>query len=104
MSNDQATETRELVDFDAIILNAHGDLTIDQGDHTSITIEADRSVIDKLKTEVLGGSLHVSIVGSWFTRMKTAAKAGLTSHKIHYTVKLKNLSSSSFHTSPTVRT
>ncbi len=92
MSSEQVTETRELVDFDQLVLNAHGEMTIVQGDHNSIVIEADQKVVDKLKTEVVNNALHISLVGSWFTRVKTAVKAGLTSHKIKYTVNLKHLS------------
>jgi hypothetical protein len=91
MSDEQKTEVRQLVDFRGIVLNAYGEMTIEQGDESSITLEADESVLEKLKTEVVGGELRVSIVGSWFTRFKTAAKAGLTSQKIRYLVKLRDL-------------
>ena len=60
------TETRDVADFDEVVLEGIGELTIIQGEQESITIEAESNVIDRITTEVRGGTLFIGMRSSGF--------------------------------------
>lgn len=55
----EQTENRNVRDFDAIKVSAGINLYISLGNNESVKVVADDDIIDKLKTEVRGGTLHV---------------------------------------------
>lgn len=54
------TQAREVSDFDRVVLNGIGDVTITQGDREALEIEAEDNVIPYIKTEVQNGTLEIS--------------------------------------------
>jgi hypothetical protein len=53
------TENRNVRNFDAIQVSAGIDLYISMGNEESVKVVADEDIIDDVKTEVRGGTLHV---------------------------------------------
>ena len=64
----EKTETRNVKKFDAIEVSAGIDLFLSMGNRESIKVVADDDIIDNVKTEVRGGTLHVYMKNnnSWF--------------------------------------
>lgn len=58
-SREVVTRTREVKDFDHVVLEGLGELTITQGERESLTIEAESNVIGRITTEVKGRALHI---------------------------------------------
>jgi len=52
------TETRQISDFDSIVVEYPADITVRQGKSESITIEADDNLLPQLGTEVRNGTLY----------------------------------------------
>jgi hypothetical protein len=55
------TDTRRVRNFDRIDFSTIGELTITQGDHESLTIEAESNVMRRIRTEVRGGRLYIEM-------------------------------------------
>jgi Putative auto-transporter adhesin, head GIN domain/Domain of unknown function (DUF5668) len=53
------TETRTVRDFDFVTFSSLGDLAIQQGEHESLTIEAEDDILRHIRTEVRDGTLHI---------------------------------------------
>jgi len=53
------TETRDVGSFDAVELRGSADVTIEIGDETSVTVETDSAVIDRITTEVVDDRLII---------------------------------------------
>jgi hypothetical protein len=53
------TETREVQNFDRLVLKGIGDVEVTQGDHDSLEIEAEDNVISHITTEVKNGTLEI---------------------------------------------
>ena len=61
------TETRDVRDFDEVVVQGHGDLVLEQGDVESVVIEANATVLPHIKAEVEGHRLGMglsALVGS----------------------------------------
>ncbi|HSG17503.1 MAG TPA: head GIN domain-containing protein [Anaerolineae bacterium] len=58
-SGDLITETREVSDFDGINLSGSGEVIVTQGDTESLTVETDDNVMEHVKSEVRGATLHL---------------------------------------------
>lgn len=58
-SGDLITETREVSGFDGIELSGSGEVIITQGGDESLTVETDDNVMEHVRTEVRGGTLHL---------------------------------------------
>lgn len=58
-SGNVITETRDVSDFDRVILTGMGDLTVTQGDSERLEIEAEDNVIPHITTKVSGGILEI---------------------------------------------
>ncbi len=61
------TDARTVSDFDAVSFSSFGDLTIQQGERESLTIEAEDNVLAEIRTVVRNGTLHIEYAeeGSW---------------------------------------
>ena len=59
------TETREVSGFTRISLRGYGDITLEQGETESITIETSQDMLERIKTEVHGDELVISFK-NWF--------------------------------------
>lgn len=92
--SDQA-ENRNVRDFDAIKVSAGIDLYISMGNEESVRVVADEDIIDDVKTEVRGGTLHVYMknTNSWFNIFNWGSS---TSRKVYVTAReLKSIDASS---------
>jgi hypothetical protein len=55
------TENRNVSGISAVRLMTSGDLTIEQGSQESLTIEADDNILPELTSDVIGGTLELSM-------------------------------------------
>ena len=67
---DLASVTREVGDFDEVVLSGIGELTITQGEKESLTIEAHERLLPKITTEVRDDTLHISFDEAWPTYLE----------------------------------
>ena len=58
-SGNVVEETRDVKSFDSIRIEFPAEVSISQGDHESLTIEAEDNFLPGLKTEVRGGTLDI---------------------------------------------
>ena len=86
-----ATESREVSNFDRVVLRDYGELIITQGDEESLTIETDRDTLSQIKTEVREGKLIIKIGGTWLDKLGHALSTSLTRHWIKYRLAVKKL-------------
>ncbi len=54
------TQDRQVSNFDKVVLSGIGDVTIVQGDHDALQIEAEDNVIPNITTDVQNGTLEIS--------------------------------------------
>ena len=80
------SETRQVSGFTGIELSGNGEVTIEQGDTESLTIEADDNVLPVLTSEVEDSVLRLG------TKPRTTVQ---TRSPIRYRVTLKDLTASS---------
>jgi hypothetical protein len=59
------TETRDLRDFDEVVVQGRGDLILEQGDVESVVIEADEAVMPHVKAAVEGRRLVLGLEHWW---------------------------------------
>ena len=85
------TESREVSNFDRVFLRDYGELVITQGEEESLTIETDRDILPKIKTEVREGRLVIKIGGHWLDKLGHALSTSLTRHWIKYRLAVKKL-------------
>lgn len=76
------TQTREVSNFDRVILSGIGDVTITQGNTERLEIEAEDNVIPHIVTQVSGGTLTISFDRKTIVPTKTI-KFNLTMRNIH---------------------
>lgn len=88
------TKTVHVENFDQIAFKDFGKLILQQGDHESLTIEADKDIIDDLKAEVNEGTLHLGVDDDWVGRLGKAFTAIFSSPKpkVIYSLTFKDLS------------
>ncbi len=58
-SGNVVSETRDVSNFDKVVLTGIGDVTVVQGDHESLVIEAEDNLIRYIETEVENGVLTI---------------------------------------------
>ena len=85
-------ETRDVSGFDKILVREFGEVRIIQGDTEKLTIEADDEVIQKIKTEVIDGCLHLGVGRQWMEKIFEAISAGIASQPIKFVITVKSLS------------
>jgi hypothetical protein len=90
-SGHRVAETREVHDFDRVILRDYGALAITQGDEESLTIEAEPDILAQIETEVVDGGLDIRIGGSWFDKLRHAVATSLVRQRIKYSLCVKTL-------------
>lgn len=91
----ERSEDRNVRNFDAVKVSAGIDLYISMGDNESVRVVADDDVIDDVKTEVRGGTLHVYMKSnnSWFNIFNWGNTA---SRKVYVTAReMKSIEASS---------
>ena len=76
-----AKETRPVANFDQVVLRAVGDLTIKQGEEERLVVEAERSLLPKLTSQVRAGVLYLGTEESFSTQ-----------YPIRYALTVKRLS------------
>jgi hypothetical protein len=59
----QVTQQREVPEYTGISLETFADVYITQGDQTTVTVKADKQIIDQVVTEVRKGILHIGTEG-----------------------------------------
>ncbi len=65
------TETRDVGGFDGITLRGFGNVTVTQGDHTALTIEAEEDVMPRVTAEVENGVLVLGLEkAGWVNGLK----------------------------------
>ena len=78
-------QTREVSGFDAVDFSAVGDLEIRQGERESLVVTTDDNLLDYIKTEVRGNTLHIDLRQDGFPINFTPTDG------IRYTLTVKDL-------------
>jgi hypothetical protein len=77
------SQTREVADFNSVEVNFPAELTIQQGDVTSLTVEAEDNILPQLATRVSGNTLYIeNSQRDWVKRVNPTRPI-----KIHMTVR-----------------
>jgi hypothetical protein len=82
-SGNVISETRDVVNFKEVSLEGIGNLTIEQGNIESLTIQAEDNVMPQIKSEVNNGILHISFKKPFLNVIPTK--------DINFNLKVKNL-------------
>jgi hypothetical protein len=85
------SETREVQGFERVVMRDYGELIITQGEKESLTVEADSSIIGKIRTEVRGKNLDISMGASWLRKIGHAFTSSISGSWIKYTLTVKKL-------------
>ena len=91
------TESREVSNFDRVVLREYGELAITQGERESLTVEADQDILPRIKTEVRDGRLVIGIGGGWLDKLGDALATSLTGKRINYSLTVKKLTGLEIH-------
>jgi len=78
-----ASEERSVSDFERVALHTSGEMSIEQGDHEALTIEADDNVLPYILSEVRGDELYIGFKDN---------VSLIDTQKIHYRLTVKDLS------------
>jgi hypothetical protein len=84
-------ETREVRDFDRVVIKDYGDLVITQGSQETLTIEADEEVLSKIKAKVVERTLTIGIAGRWLEKMADAVRAGAAGRWVKFRLTVREL-------------
>ena len=86
-------ETRVIQSFDKIRFKDFGNLILTQGDHESLTIEADAELMAELISEVRDDTLVLGVDDDWFNRIGKVFSSILShkGHKVNYYLTFVNL-------------
>ncbi len=90
------TETREVSGFSEVAVRGMGEATIVQGDAEGLVIEADETIITRIKSEVRGDRLILGLDlawWEWFTWWLTWLT--MPNKQVRYTVRLRNFTGAS---------
>jgi hypothetical protein len=90
-TGNRVTESRELKDFDRVILRDFGEPIVEQGEQESLTIDTDPEILPRVQTKVEGGTLTLALGGSWFDKLGDALTTSLTRKPIRYILTIRNL-------------
>lgn len=86
------TESREVSNFNRIELRYTGELHIEQGDAETLTVEADETLLPKLRTAVEAHTLVLHREGDWLEKLVGGLQA-LTRQRPIYRITVKELHS-----------
>jgi hypothetical protein len=70
-SGNVVSESRQVVDFDAVTMAGSGDLIITQGDQEGLKIDAEDNLIPYIRTEVRGHTLYIDMNTRNFVSLHT---------------------------------
>ncbi len=90
----QATRTRELAPFERIELRDPAnwvELTVEPGDAENITIDGPADLVDRVRTDVLHGTLHIRLAGSATDRLRDALTTSLDRRQLTYLVRARRM-------------
>lgn len=79
------TESRQVQGFDQVSLEGFGEIILTQGEAESLTIEAEKSLLPYLKSDVKGGRLRLGM-RSWLDMLFVFPKG-----PVRYTITMKNI-------------
>ena len=85
------SETREVKGFERVVMRDYGELVITQGEKESLTVEAEPGIIGKIRTEVRGGNLDISMGASWLRKIGHAFASTISGSWIKYSLTVKKL-------------
>ena len=86
-----AQESREISNIKKVVLRGYGEMFIEQEEIESLVIETDEEFMDRVKTRVEDGVLHVDVVGDWLDRITTFFARGYESQRIKYHLRVREL-------------
>ncbi|HSW15980.1 MAG TPA: head GIN domain-containing protein [Ramlibacter sp.] len=72
-----ATETRNVANFDEVVFALPGQVSIEQGDRETLTVEAEPAALRKITTEVHGRRLLIGVAGRMETQQPIRIKLGV---------------------------
>lgn len=78
-------ERREVANFDEVVLEGSGIITLEQGEGEGLVIEADESLLPKIKSEVVDGRLRLGMK-SWLDYLTLIGRP-----TIHYQVIIRQV-------------
>jgi hypothetical protein len=85
-SGNVISESREVSDFEKIILNGMGNITLTQGETESLKIEAEDNILSEIESDVSGSTLTLGFTeSSW-------RKNIIPTEPVNYTLTVKDLS------------
>ena len=87
----KVTETRDLAEFDRILIKGVGKVFVQQGGEQSVTVEADDLFIKRITTEVVDRKLVFDVGRDWLERIVQPAIEFLSSREIILRVTLREL-------------
>jgi hypothetical protein len=87
------SEIREVANFDQVYLKVRheAELIITQGKKESLTINAPREMLERIKATVKDGILTISSGGRWYEKARDAVRTTLTRNVIKYNLSVKKL-------------
>jgi len=65
----EATETRDLPEFESIVLKGSGDVTVEIGDEQSVVVEIDDNLLEIIQTKVDDGELVIDTEKSYSSKL-----------------------------------
>lgn len=75
----QNRETRDVRDFDEVIMRLSGQVYIKQGNKNEVILEGDEDLLGRIETEVRGGRLSIGTKGRWsFRRSRSRLNVYIT--------------------------
>lgn len=87
----KVTETREVAEFDRILVKGVGKIFVQQGGEQAVTVEADDQFIKRITTEVQDRKLIFDVGRDWLERIVQPAMEFLHSREIILRVSLREL-------------
>lgn len=84
-------DVRDVHDICLCIINTLNDLQIQQGDRTSLVVEAEPGVLARLETRVSNGRLDVHLGGGWSTMLRDALRTSLSRPTVRLLLQVRDL-------------
>ena len=84
------TETREVGEFDRILMKGVGKLIIKQGSKQELTIEAEENLMKRIRTNVINGKLMIDVGSTWEEKL-SAGLDFLSKRRIIFNIMIKKL-------------
>lgn len=85
-------EERDVKDFYSVRWTGYGELTIQQGERESLTVETHPDLMPKIVSDVESGKLELGRGGTWKDQLSFALETSLTRKPIYYRLTVRELS------------